>query len=128
MPARGIGHRQVAGETTGSAVAVVVFCASLAMRSQILETQDLYYHIAVGRWTFAHLAIPDRGLFSGSLPDAPWLAHEWLASLVSAVLYDQAGWNGLVAAAALALAGAVRTSATKSGGRRDRSRRSPARC
>ncbi len=77
------------------------------MRSRILETQDLYYHIVVGRWTLDHLAIPDRGLFSGSLPDAPWLAHEWLSSVVSAILYDQSGWNGLVVAAALTLAGAV---------------------
>ena len=91
-----------------SAIAIVVFCASLAMRWQILgELQDLYYHIVVGRWTLAHLAIPDRGLFSGSLPDAPWLAHEWLASAFSAVAYDLGGWNGLVAAAALALACAV---------------------
>jgi len=89
------------------AVAVAAFCAPLAMRSRILETQDICYHIVVGRWTLTRLAIPDRGLFSGSLSDAPWLAHEWLASVVSALLYDHAGWNGLVAAAAQALACAV---------------------
>ena len=89
------------------AIAVAAFCASLAMRSRILETQDLYYHIVVGRWTLDHWTIPDRGLFSGSLPDAPWLAHEWLSSVFSAIVYDWAGWNGLVAAAGLALAGAV---------------------
>ena len=111
-----------------SAIAIVVFCASLAMRSRILETQDLYYHIVVGRWTLAHLAIPDRGLFSGSLPDAPWLAHEWLASAFSAVAYDLGGWNGLVAAAALASLARSESSPTKSDGRLGRSKRSLARC
>ena len=107
MSARQSGKDEPGARRLASAIAVAAFCASLAMRSRILETQDVYYHIIVGRWTLAHAAIPDRGLFSGSLPDAPWLAHEWLASVFTAVAYDLTGWNGLVAAATLALAGAV---------------------
>jgi MFS family permease len=90
-----------------SAVASVVFCATVAMRARVLLTQDLYLHITVGRWIAEHRQVPVHGVFSGSMPDAPWLAHEWLSSLIFAGLYDQLGWNGVVAAAALVMALAV---------------------
>ncbi len=77
------------------------------MRARVLLTQDLYLHITVGRWIAEHRQVPVTGIFSGSMPDAPWLAHEWLSSLIFAGLYDQLGWNGVVAAAALVLALAV---------------------
>jgi hypothetical protein len=90
-----------------TAVSAVFFCATLFMRARILTTQDLYLHIAVGRWIRIHQLVPDRGIFSGSMPDAPWLAHEWLASLGAAALFDHLGWNGLAAATALLVAIAI---------------------
>src|SRR5262245_148484 len=85
------------------------------MRTQILTSQDLYLHIAVGRWIVAHRAIPDHGIFSATMADAPWVAHEWLASLGSALLYDYLGWGGVLAAAALLLAIAVAVVALETG-------------
>jgi hypothetical protein len=88
-------------------VGAVVFCATVAMRAQVLASQDLYLHIAVGRWILANRAIPDHGIFSASMPDAPWVAHEWLASAGFAFLYDHLGWGGVLAAVALLLAIAI---------------------
>lgn len=90
-----------------TAVSTLFFCATLFMRARILTTQDLYLHIAVGRWIRIHHLVPDRGIFSGSMADAPWLAHEWLASLGASALFDHLGWNGLVAVTALLVACAI---------------------
>ena len=35
------------------------------------------------------------------MPDAPWVAHEWLSAVAFALLYDQFGWGGIVAFIAL---------------------------
>ncbi len=88
-------------------VSALIFCATLFMRARILMTQDLYLHIAVGRWIGVHHQVPDRGIFSGSMADAPWLAHEWLSALAASAIFDHCGWNGLVAATALLVALAV---------------------
>ena len=74
------------------------------MRAQVIASQDLYLHISVGRWILANRAIPDHGIFSASMPDAPWVAHEWLASVGFAFLYEHLGWGGVLAATALLLA------------------------
>jgi len=58
-----------------------VFCVTVAMKAQVLASQDLYLHISIGRWILANHSIPDHGIFSASMPDAPWVAHEWLASV-----------------------------------------------
>jgi hypothetical protein len=71
------------------------------MRSRVLTTQDLYLHISVGQWILAHHSVPDHGIFSASMPDAPWIAHEWLSAVSFALLYDYLGWGGIVACAAL---------------------------
>ena len=84
-----------------------MFSLSLILRGRILATQDLYLHITVGRWISEHHLVPDKGIFSGTMADAPWLAHEWLASLGLATLYDHLGWSGVAAAAALLLALAI---------------------
>src|SRR5438046_9432358 len=79
------------------------------MRAQILASPDLYLHIASGRWIIEHRQIPDSGIFSGSMPDAPWVAHEWLASVGFAWLYDHLGWGGVLVAVSFALAIAIAT-------------------
>ena len=77
------------------------------MQAWVLSSQDLYLHISVGRWILAHHSVPDHGIFSASIPNAPWVAHEWLASLGYALLYDYLGWGGVLAAVALLMAIAV---------------------
>jgi hypothetical protein len=89
------------------AAGAVVFCVTISLRTQILASQDLYLHISIGRWILANRLIPDHGIFSASMPAAPWVAHEWLASVGSALLYDHFGWGGILAAVAALLAVAI---------------------
>jgi hypothetical protein len=85
----------------------VVFCVTIALHKQVLASQDLYLHISVGRWILAHGAIPDHGIFSASMPTAPWVPHEWLAALGFALLYDNLGWGGVLLAIATLMALAI---------------------
>lgn len=91
----------------GVAGGAFVFCITIAMQVKILTSQDLYLHISTGNWILAHHSVPDHGIFSASMPNAPWVAHEWLAAVGSALLYDYLGWGGVVAATGLLLALAV---------------------
>jgi len=62
----------------------------------LLNDPDTYLHIAAGRWMLAHAALPVHDPFSHSLAGATWVPHEWLAEIILAVVYDLAGWSGLV--------------------------------
>ena len=93
--------------TLAIAVAAAVFCATVAMKAQVFASQDLYLHISVGRWILANRLIPDHGIFSATMPTEPWVAHEWLAAVGLALLYDSLGWGGVLATAALLLAAAI---------------------
>ena len=91
----------------GVAVGAFVFCVTVATSAKVLRSQDLYLHISTGRWIIANGAVPDRGIFSASMPDAPWVAHEWLAGVVWALVYDNLGWGGIAAMIGIFLAIAV---------------------
>ena len=82
-------------------VGLFVYATTLAAARRVLNDPDPYLHIAVGRWIIAHGAVPHHDPFSNSLPNAPWLPHEWLAEVATAWLYDHWGWSGLVVATAL---------------------------
>jgi hypothetical protein len=88
-------------------VFAVAFLAALAAARNIIADQDPFWHIAVGRWILEHGAVPHRDLFSHTMPDAPWVAHEWLSEAVIAWAYDHCGWAGLAALAAGAFAAAL---------------------
>jgi hypothetical protein len=62
---------------------------------------------AVLRWIVAHLAVPYRGIFSATMAQAPWVAHEWLGEVLLAWLFDTFGWAGLVAFTAFCVGTAV---------------------
>jgi hypothetical protein len=73
----------------------------------VLHDPDTYLHITVGRWIIAHGAVPHHGIFSGTMAQAPWVAHEWLGEALLAWLFDAFGWAGLVAATAFCAAASL---------------------
>ena len=84
-----------------------VFAVIAGHGGAVLHDPDTYLHIAVGRWILAHGAVPHHGIFSGTMAQAPWVAHEWLGEVVLAWLFDTFGWTGLVAVTAFCVAAAV---------------------
>jgi hypothetical protein len=106
-----IAERRGAAEFCGLALPLWVFLlafgATLATAHNILTDQDPFWHVAVGHWIIAHRAVPHQDVFSFSMAGTPWVAHEWLAEVVLAAVYDLGGWGGLVVLAALVLAASL---------------------
>lgn len=84
-----------------------VYGLLLVVGERLLNDPDTYWHIATGRWIWAHGAVPTIDPFSHTLAGAPWHAHEWLAELLIAGAYGALGWAGVVALAALAVAASL---------------------
>lgn len=88
-------------------VAVFVFGTVLCWGNTVLLDPDTYLHVAIGRWILAYHAVPHVGIFSETMPNAPWVADEWLAQAILGLLYTIWGWNGLVLATAVSFAAAL---------------------
>ena len=88
-------------------VALVMFGATLASGGRLLLDADSYLHVMIGRWIIAHGTVPQHDIFSYSMPDAPWVAHEWLAAVVFARLHDLFGWPALAIMTAFCFAAAM---------------------
>jgi hypothetical protein len=85
-------------------VGLAALARALAQPTALLNDPDTYLHIAAGRWMLTHLALPLQDPFSHSLAGAVWVPHEWLAEIILALVYDAAGWSGLVLVAAAGFA------------------------
>jgi hypothetical protein len=81
-----------------------VFALIAGHGGAVLHDPDTYLHIAVGRWIIEHRTVPHYGIFSGTMPQAPWVAHEWLGAVLLAWLFDTFGWAGLVVVTAFCVA------------------------
>jgi hypothetical protein len=67
---------------------------------------DFWWHLATGEWILDHRAIPTTDPFSWTQRGQPWVAHEWLAATLFALIVRGAGYAGLLAVtAAIAVAG-----------------------
>ncbi|HVM79011.1 MAG TPA: hypothetical protein VMU06_08315 [Stellaceae bacterium] len=89
------------------AAAVIIYALLLAVGDRLLNDPDTYWHVATGRWIWAHGAVPATDPFSATMAGQKWVAHEWLAELLLAGAYGLLGAAGAVALAALAAAASV---------------------
>jgi hypothetical protein len=89
--------------------ALLVVLCPVVIAIQPLANNDLPMHLAVGEWILDHRTLPTHDPFSFTAGHPPWVPHEWLASVLFALVERAGGLPGLVAlgalcAAALALA------------------------
>ncbi len=84
-----------------------VYALLVALGSRLLNDPDTFSHVAVGRWIIAHGTVPTSDPFSFSMHGAHWIAFEWLSEVIYAGVYGLAGWPGVVAVAAGAIALAI---------------------
>jgi len=88
-------------------VMVGVYVLLIALGPRLLNDPDTYSHIALGRWILEHHTVPTTDPLSATLRGTDWIAFEWLSQVAYALTYAAAGWNGVVALAAVAVAGAL---------------------
>jgi hypothetical protein len=89
--------------------ALLVALCPVVIAIQPLANNDLPMHLAVGEWILEHRTLPTHDPFSFTAGHPAWVPHEWLASVLFALVERAGGLPGLVAlgalcAAALALA------------------------
>jgi hypothetical protein len=87
-------------------VALLVMLLVVARAPALVGDGDTATHVATGRWILAHGQLPHTDPFSWTCAGQPWIAWEWLAALVLALIERAAGAAGLAAFAAL-MAGGV---------------------
>ncbi len=73
-----------------------VFVAIFAMALRPVADNDVFWHLATGRymWTAGH--IPHADPFSWTAPGRAWIAHEWLTEALLYPLYTHGGYPALM--------------------------------
>ncbi|HZT51253.1 MAG TPA: hypothetical protein VFA22_04935, partial [Stellaceae bacterium] len=102
-----VAPRERVGISLPLGLGLAAYLAGVASIKARLADPDVMLHIVTGRWILAHHAVPHADVLSFTMPGAPWVAHEWLGEVVTALLYGALGWHGLAAMAGLGLGAAV---------------------
>jgi hypothetical protein len=76
-------------------IAIAIFALSV-FSPRVLGDGDTWSHLATGQWILAQGDVPRVDPFSYTMQGAPWTAHEWLAEVLMALVFQAAGWPGLV--------------------------------
>lgn len=72
-----------------------IFLALIAMLFINLKgplDPDLGWHLANGKYFLEHGTIPRLDMLSHSMPDYPWIAHEWLTDIILFWTYNNFGF------------------------------------
>lgn len=69
--------------------------AYLTFLKDLFYDGDTGWHLAAGRYILETGSIPSTDPFSYTLEGQPWHAHEWLAEVLMAGVFDLADWRGL---------------------------------
>ncbi|HEY0330752.1 MAG TPA: hypothetical protein VGC77_16840 [Rhodopseudomonas sp.] len=81
-----------------------VYLFQFVAGNDLLQDSDIFWQIEVGQWIIDHRAVPTSDIYSFTRLGAPWISSSWLAQVLYAASYAQAGWAGVVALSALAIA------------------------
>ncbi len=88
------------------ATLVTLLLMTLQDADRFLFDSDCQWHIAIGRWIWAHQAVPWVDEFSHTFAGHPWLAKEWLSQLAYYGAFELGGWRAVVVLASVSMAAA----------------------
>ncbi|MEW6644056.1 MAG: hypothetical protein AB1586_26355 [Pseudomonadota bacterium] len=88
-------------------LAAGAWALAMLLGSRLLLDTDTLWQIKVGQWILAHRMVPYVDIYSLTRAGEPWMSSSWLAQVLLATAYDHAGWTGVVALTAVALATTV---------------------
>jgi hypothetical protein len=78
-----------------------VLVSSLALFVKPVTDTDFWLHAVVGRWIVQHGRLPAHDLFTYTVPDHPWVNHEYLSEVLMWLLQAHLGLAGVSVAAGL---------------------------
>jgi len=82
------------------------FVAIFAMALRPVVDNDLFWHLATGRYMWTTGRIPYADPFSWTAPGRAWIAHEWLTEALLYPLYTRGGYPALMLVFAAVIAAA----------------------
>ena len=86
--------------------AVIIGALVVLQGNNLLLDTDTLWQIKVGAWILAQHAVPHVDIYSWTKAGTPWMSSSWLSQVLFAAAYQLAGWSGVVAVTALAIAAA----------------------
>ena len=86
-------------------VAATLYLVVLVVGGNLLNDPDSLWHISVAEWILAN-GLPTADPFSFTFTGSPWISKEWLSQFLLLGAYKLAGWPGVGALSAAALAAA----------------------
>jgi hypothetical protein len=72
-----------------------ILLLALIPASGAVSDPDFFWHLQVGRWILDHNAIPTHDLFTSTVSDHRFVAHEWLSEVIMAAITAAAGLGGV---------------------------------
>ncbi|MDO8657215.1 MAG: tetratricopeptide repeat protein [Candidatus Levybacteria bacterium] len=74
----------------------LAFLAIFIFSLKGLYGEDIWFHLATGRYIFDNYTIPVKDVFSFTANGALWINQGWLADLVFYLFYKISGYTGLI--------------------------------
>ena len=71
-----------------------IMLIAIAPAVQAVTDPDFFWHLKVGQWIIDHGAIPHTDLFTYTVRDHAFVAHEWLSEVIMAALTSAWGLTG----------------------------------
>ena len=75
---------------------IIIFIGLLIKGEGLLGDGDTGYHIRAGEYIIENFTVPVVDIFSYHSPPLAWTAHEWLAEVIMAIIYNHLGLTGVV--------------------------------
>jgi hypothetical protein len=72
-----------------------VLVTSLALLIRPVTDPDFWLHVTTGRWIVEHARLPAHDLFTYTVPDHPWVNHEYLSEALMWLLQARFGLAGV---------------------------------
>ena len=70
-------------------VSLVLLAAALSLRT--VQSPDLWWHLASGKWMLENRTLLDRDVFTFTSPDIPWINRTWLSAIAFYLMYAAGG-------------------------------------
>lgn len=73
----------------------VIFLLFVMVNGQPVSDTDFWWHLKAGEYIWQTKTVPHADVFSYTMSDKPWTAHEWLAEVIYYLAYSLGNFWGL---------------------------------
>ncbi len=82
--------------STQRLMTLVLFLCVFVMATRPITDPDFWWHLRTGQYIWETGSIPRYDVFSHTLPNQPWITHEWLTEVLLYAVYAISGQGALI--------------------------------